>query len=528
MAKPDKQVDVLIVGAGPAGLMLAAQLLRYGVHPTIIDSRPGPEKRTNAMMLQAGSLELFRQLGMADSILDKGVHCYGMHLQNTAGKRAIVDFSRIDSPTTPFPFVLDIGQDQVVRQLIDRLTGNVCPVIWDTELTAVQQDDHSVQVKLLYRGEKQTWVCNWVVGADGAASRIRQQLHIPVEMQRQQRFLMADLLLPDLADRNIHIALLKSGILGFFPLPDRGCFRLLFSLPAGISVPEDRLDLLVNTELANNWGIRLPEGAWLWSAVLETQRQTAGIFAQQRCFLIGDAAHTYSPIGSHGMNAGLHDAANLGWKLAGVVRGKMGPGVLASYSYERLTLAHSFLATVDRVFGLLTASGRFARAIRDRLFLDGIRLLQQKGGTGFLFDSVAQLGVNYRKSGLSAHHAGSRHVQAGDRLPFLSVYNEKNKTETDLHRWCEKPGFGLLILGTIDHHQLHIIGRWMHQKYPREMHLYYLPYSARNQLVFDRFELRPTGTRIILIRPDRYIGYMNDALNVGLIDTYMEEVIGWK
>lgn len=532
MAAPHKRIDVLIVGAGPAGLMAAVQLLRHGVRPTIIDRKPGPDKAAKAMMLHARSLEIFRQLGMADALLDRGRACYGTSVLNSSGATTLVDFAQLKNPSTPFPFMLGIGQDAVEQMLITRLTDNACPIMWDTELTTIRQDDHAAQVTLTRHGSREQWTCDWVIGADGAHSGVRDGLGIPTETRGQrQTFLMADLQLDDVSGRNVRLIFSKSGFIGFYPLHAPGRFRVLFSegRRPGTAAAEQLPYEVINAEMTRALGVALPDGTRLRTEVWVSQSQTTSLFDQQRCFLIGDAAHTYSPVGALGINTGFTDALNLGWKLAGVLRGNADARALRSYTPERRFLAQPSLAFTDRLFGLLTSPAGIPRFIRDRLFVNGLDfIIRRKWGLQWLFNGLAQLSPDYRKSVLSAHHAHNRRVCAGDRLPFVLLYNEQTKTATDLHRWCEKPGFILMILGTVGHHQLHIIGRWMRQKYPREMHLYYLPYSPRNQQVFDVFELPPTGTKIILIRPDMHIGYMNDILNVNLIDTYMEEIIGWN
>ena len=123
-----KHVDVLIVGAGPSGLMIAVQLLRYGIQPIIIDHKSGPEKKTKAFKLNARSLEVFRQLGLADKLVEAGTTCYGAQIKSQSAALAGIDFAQIDVPHTPFPFILGIGQDKVEKQLIDRLTETACPV----------------------------------------------------------------------------------------------------------------------------------------------------------------------------------------------------------------------------------------------------------------------------------------------------------------------------------------------------------------------------------------------------------------
>src|SRR3546814_903329 len=211
---------------------------------------------------------------------------------------------------------------------------------------------------------------------------------------------------------------------------------------------------------------------------------------RQRCFLIGDAAHGVSPIVSRGMNEGLYDSANLAWKLAGVVNGRMAPSVLQTYQQERMPA----IKAGDGIFEMGENGGLWPGWLEEARLLRRIsRVATDPGRLGQAFDRLSGLDVNYRHSPLSIHHASGGNTQAGDRIPCLPVFDEKSKTQTDLHRWCEKPGFVLLVLGTISHHHLNIIGQWVRQKYPREMHLYYLPYSDRNRQVFqDRKSKRRT------------------------------------
>lgn len=529
MEEPIKHIDVLIVGAGPSGLMLAAQLLRHGIQPVIIDRKKGPDKTSKAVMLHARSLEIFRQLGMADELTAEGVACHEVIIRTKI--TTTVDFTSMENPGTPFPYVLGIAQSKVERQLIARLTENACPVMWETELVSLRQDDHTAQVGVVHQGIPQYWSCRWVVAADGAGGSVRNALGIPVETDGPRKvFIMADLQISDVPHRRIHLALVKKGFLGFFPLDAHGLYRLVFLQPKDWKTPlaEHVPYRVLKNHIDELLGFALPVRECAWAGVFATQRRSATLFGRQRCFLIGDAAHTYTPIAAMGINAGLQDAANLGWKLAGVLSGKISAQVLKSYPQER-SMTISAITPIDRLLDTLTAPPSMQQLVHRWLFVNGLACLsKRKDRLRKLFERIFQLSPGYRRGHLAAHHATNRGIRAGDRLPFLALYDEKSQLATDLHRWMEKPGFVFLILGTIGHHQLHIIGRWMKQKYPRGMHLYYLPYSMRNQHLFDAFELKPTGTKMVLVRPDMYIAYMNDILNVNLIDTYMEEIVGWK
>ncbi len=510
--------------------MMAAQLLRYGIAPMIIDAKPGPDRTTKAIAIQARSLEFFRQMGLADQLLAKGFPCYGVQVQGINRPLGNIDLTSLDDPGSAFPFIHIIGQDQTERLLIMRLAENACPVAWETRLVELQQDDQGATAALEHNGVIQRWRCKWIVGADGANSSVRRSLGIPFEGRSYAgRFFLADVHIQDTHHRNIHFLLYKQGFLGIFPFGTSGHHRLVGKLPEGW---EERTELLythIKPIVDGALGVGLQVDRCTWASEFTVHQGVAEQFASQRCLLIGDAAHVHSPITGQGMNMGIQDAVNLAWKLAGVIGDRIHPRLLHTYQQERASVAKDVFRMADRGFELATGLPQWLKPVRDMLLTKLLRSVSAKPARlHAVFAQQAQLSTHYRKGGLAVHHATGVRIRAGDRLPFLPVFDEKTKTQTDLHRWCEKPGFVLLVLGTISHHHLHIIGQWMRQKYPRHMHLYYLPYSLRNQLVFDLFEVKPEGTKSILVRPDMYIGYINDMLNVSLIDTYMEEVIGWE
>ena len=528
-----RHTDVLIVGAGPSGLMMAAQLLRFGIHPTIVDAKAGPDRASKAIAVHARSLELFRQMGLADTLIDQGHPSYGAQLQR--GKKPLggLDFSQLDQPGTAFPYVCLVGQDKTEKVLIDRLTENACPVKWETRLVSLQQDDQAAIAELTHGGELQKWVCKWVIGADGANSTVRTQLQISFEGKTDPgSFFLADVQVAGADHRRTHFFLSKKGFLSVFP-HGSGRYRLVGPLPLSDRSTKESGDnpiqyADVKARVDEAVGFELPITQCLWINRFFFHKRIAETFARQRCFLVGDAAHIHSPISGQGMNSGIQDAVNLAWKLAGVISGRMDRRILHTYQEERLPVAKAMLRDTDRAFRWVKALSSWFPPIADFLIARSMRYVCHKERwVTHAFAAFAQLNIQYRKAQLAAHYAIGRRVQAGDRLPFLPVYDEKEKKQTDLHRWCEKPGFILLILGTVGPHPLHIVGQWIRQKYPRAMHLYYLPFSSRNQSVFDAFEVKSDGTKILLIRPDMHIGYINDMLNVSLIDTYMQEVVGW-
>lgn len=523
-----KHTDVLIVGAGPSGLMMAAQLLRHGVQPMIIDTKPGPDREPKGGLLHARSLEVFRQLELSDRLLAQGRPCYAVQLHGRHRLLGTFDFTRIAATRTAFPFIQRIGQDDIEKLLLDRLTERACPVEWETRLESLNQDDNGAIATIVHNGKRQDCRCAWVIGADGQDSTVRRLLNIPFEGETHRRNLfVADVEIKHADSRNIRLFLLGTGPVAIVPLGADDRYRIMGPLPAALQPIEDRTLRYVDIkqEVDSALGFDLSVERCLRIDRFGYRKQTAEQLGRQRCFLIGDAAHGLSPTIGRAMNEGLLDAANLAWKLAGVVGGRLAPNVLHTYQQERMPV----LRMGEGIFGVSEKLQLLPEWLRNVLLArkvirigDNVVRLQRT------FDRLAGLDAGYRRSPLAVHHASGRRVQAGDRLPYLPVFDEKARIQTDLHRWCEKPGFVLLLLGTISHHHLHVIGQWMRQKYPRTMHLYYLPYSISNEQVFEAFEIKPNATKIVLIRPDMHIGYINDMLNVSLIDTYMEEILGWK
>ncbi|MBK1440648.1 FAD-dependent monooxygenase [Parapedobacter sp. ISTM3] len=418
--------DVLIVGAGPSGLMMAAQLLRFGVQPVIIDSKSGPDRTSKAIAVHARSLELLRQMGLADPLLAQGTPCYGMQLQSGRNILGKLDFSQMDSPHTVFPFIHIVPQDKTEKLLIDRLTENTCPVKWETRLVSIRQDDKVARVELRNQETVQKWECKWVIGADGIKSTVRECIGISFEGRPYHgRFFLADVQIEGADKRLAHFFMSKKGFLGIFPYGSNGRYRLFGLLPKEKENQwsPDIQYADIKPIVEERVGFELPVSQIFWISRFLLHKRMAEQFARQRCFLIGDAAHVHTPIGGQGMNSGIQDAANLAWKLAGVINGRMDSQVLHTYPLERMPVARATLRTTDRAFKIMTAVPSWLLPLRNTFLSLGLRYIAKKSvRIGSLFDHIAQLDVHYRKAPLAVHHATGRGVQAGDRLPFLPIF----------------------------------------------------------------------------------------------------------
>lgn len=523
-----QHTQVLIVGAGPSGLMMAAQLVRYGIQPIIIDSKQGPTDHTKALAVQARTLEIYRQMDLVDAVLKDGKPTKGAKFNYDGKLLGTFPVSDSGRGQTPYPYVFVYPQSKNERVLLGNLTQNTIPVYWNTTLQDLKQTTRLAEAILINNGLEVKITADWVIGADGSHSTVRKQANIAFNGDTyENKFYLADVI-TDHQDDYIGLYLAGSGsIAGFFPTPDKNGYRIIGNLPAGMADQEALTlnDILPGIEAIVKTRVNVLKCNWFTTYKLH--HRMAGQFRADRCFLIGDAAHVHSPVGGQGMNTGLQDAYNLAWKLAGVINDKLHERVLDSYAAERMPVAKELLKTTDRAFTMI-----MSRSWGNRLFKRWVLpvLLRniwksEKVKISF-FKRISQTGINYRHSNINLHLSLSHHIKAGDRLPYLTLYDEKKQTETDLHAWCSKPGFTLIILGYMQEQQLLTFARWITHFYGSGLNFFYLPPSKRNQHVFDAFEISTGYMKTLVVRPDNYIGFMCDSADMDVINNYLQQTTG--
>ncbi|MDB5157852.1 MAG: hypothetical protein JWR50_2559, partial [Mucilaginibacter sp.] len=133
---------------------------------------------------------------------------------------------------------------------------------------------------------------------------------------------------------------------------------------------------------------------------------------------------------------------------------------------------------------------------------------------------------NYRDSAISLNLSNADNIKAGDRLPYLKVFDEKKQEETDLHEWCSKPGFTLIVLGKLQEIDLFALAKWITQNYTASLNFFYLPPSTKNEAVFKTFEISEGKKKALIIRPDMHIGFINDVVDIEMMDNYLNNVLG--
>jgi 2-polyprenyl-6-methoxyphenol hydroxylase-like FAD-dependent oxidoreductase len=394
--------DVLVVGAGPTGLVLA--------------SAPGTTSR--ALVVHARTLELYRQLGLAAEVVERGLPFAAINLWVRGRHRARAAFGEIGRGLSPFPGMWIFPQDQHERLLIEYLHREGVEVERGTELLGFEERSGAIVARTRSAdGTEARCEAAYLAGCDGAHSRVREVLGIGFAGGTYARvFYVADVAFHGPVDNHeLHVALDAADLLAVFPLKGDHAARLIGTVERAAEEQRELGWDDVSRNAVERMKIAVDRVNWF--STYRVHHRVAQHFRSGRAFLVGDAAHVHSPVGGQGMNTGIGDAVNLAWKLADAVRGP-GAGLLDSYEPERIAFAERLVASTDRAFTFATRDGVLARLVRLCVF--PALLASVMGWTvarRLVFRMISQILVNYRPSRLSSSRAGS--VRGGDRLPWV-------------------------------------------------------------------------------------------------------------
>jgi 2-polyprenyl-6-methoxyphenol hydroxylase-like FAD-dependent oxidoreductase len=497
--------EVLVAGAGPTGLVLALWLTRQGVRVRIIDRTDAPGTTSRALAVQARTLELYRQLDLADAVVERGHKVPAVNLWARGERAARVVFASIGEQLTPFPFLEMYPQDEHERLLIERLTELGVSVERRTELTDFIDSGGSVRVELRSAdGKNESGEVRYLAGCDGARSIVRDRLGLDFPGGTyHQVFYVADIEGAGAPiNGELHVDLDESDFLGIFPLAGAGRARLIGTVrDERAEHPENLRFEDVSQRAIQHLGLVVSKVNWF--STYRVHHRVAGHFSRGRVFLLGDAAHIHSPVGGQGMNTGIGDAINLAWKLAAVLGGGADESLLATYEAERIGFAQRLVATTDRVFSFVTAQGKVADMLRTRLapslLAAGLALEPVRE---YLFRTASQIMVNYRGTALSAGTAGE--VHGGDRLPWVADGASDNYAPLQTIAW-----------------QVHVYGsapeglRGACAGLGLPLHVF--PWSAAHGAAgLERDAL-------YLLRPDTYVALADRAADAGNLTRYLAE-----
>ncbi|MER6917162.1 FAD-dependent monooxygenase [Streptomyces sp. NPDC000594] len=430
---------VLVVGAGPTGLTAACALWSLGVPCRVVDRRSGPGLAPKGLVLWSGALECLHRLDVARRIADEALPLAGASYWSKGRRIGGVRFGGLRG--TAFPGPLCVPQPATERALYARLTELGGTVEWETDLTGVTEaaegatggatgDGVSVELRSANGTERLT--VPWLIAADGARSTVRESVGIPFEGHTFDRtFLIGDGLLtggPDEAEVQHHIS--PDGVLVIVPQP-RG-HRIFFDLASDGRTEPPTVELLQRLlDERGPGGLRFHD-AW-WTSRFQVHAKVAPRFRAGRVLLAGDAVHAHTTAGGQGLNTGVQDGYDIGWKLASVVRGQ-DPALLDSFEAERRPASVRAVRNGDQQIRMWLLRHPLARAVRDTVLrgLSGAGLLESR-----VVPLLAQLDLDLSKSPAVADLEGAagapRGVRTGRRAPDAALVPVHGATALTLH-----------------------------------------------------------------------------------------------
>jgi 2-polyprenyl-6-methoxyphenol hydroxylase-like FAD-dependent oxidoreductase len=418
-----QNAPVLIVGAGPTGLVLALWLTHLQVPVRLIDRAAEAGTTSRALAVQARTLEFYEQIDLARTVVERGHRVQAVNFWVAGKRRASAVFGDLGATLSPFSFALVFPQDEHERLLIERLAELGVAVERGCELASFEESDGGIRAVVKRPdGRNETIEAPYIAGCDGAHSAVRTTLGIGFGGGTYAHlFYVADVQASGaVIDGNIHVALDTSDFLAVFACRPAGAVRLVGTVrddAAGMS-PE-RLSWEDVSPRVMEW-LPVQVERVNWFSTYRVHHRVAEHFQRGRAFLLGDAAHIHSPVGGQGMNTGIGDAVNLAWKLAAVLDGRAPQSILDSYEPERIAFARRLVQTTDRAFSVVTSPSAGARFFRLEIFPRLLAVLVKlRAMRRLMFRTVSQTGVNYRGGPLSEGTAGT--VHGGDRLPWVRL-----------------------------------------------------------------------------------------------------------
>ncbi|MEV4166293.1 FAD-dependent oxidoreductase [Nonomuraea dietziae] len=388
--------DVVIVGAGPTGLMAACELALAGVSCTIVDKRDSESNVTRAFGLHARALELLDARGMGDELVAEGNPLRTVY----PAYASRVDFGRLD---TRYPMLLLVPQNGTEKLLQQRAAELGVQIRRNARVVGLTQDAGSVRLRLEDGGELEA---GYVIGADGAHSTVRGLVDVGFAGAAYSLpMLLADVRIPTSEPPPI-TQVGTQGVVVTLPFGD-GWFRVGAWLREQQSNPDFAQIREAFRHIAGtDYDMSEPR----WFSRFTAERRQARSYRSGRVFLVGDAAHVNSPIGGQGMNTGIQDAANLGWKLAATLHGWAPPWLLDTYHAERHPVGSAVLAMTDHLTGLVLSGSRVRLEINRRIMAT---LLHTGPGRRRILGRLSGLEFAYPPGEPGAHPLAGRRAADG-------------------------------------------------------------------------------------------------------------------
>jgi 2-polyprenyl-6-methoxyphenol hydroxylase-like FAD-dependent oxidoreductase len=544
MTSPDV-ADVLVIGAGPVGLTLACELKRHGARVRLVEKKARPLEHPNAAIVHVRTLEILAAMGAVDGFLKEGYAFPGVHV-HAFGKR--IGFVRVGGVDSPYPMPRTLGQQITERLLNEHLARLGGEVERQVEAIGLKQDANGVEVRLRHLGDgnrEETAAARWVVGCEGSASMTREASGIPFPGERYpgKEFLQVDAQVRWTYPHGYGYQFITGEhILMFFAYDDQGHYRIICARNDANPGNEQPPSLNEMQELVR--GIADPTAELydpVWFNRFRSGHRFAPRFRQGRAFLAGDAGHVHIPIGGQGMNYGIHDAFNLGWKLAAVAKGEARPELLDTYMTERHPVDEALIRGTDRGFHLLVQPNM---ALRTGLKVFGSSLLSLSAFQERIRGTLAEINVAYPSSSLSEDHGGSSGPVPGDRAPDAQLVRMPQRRTMRLFEVLQVTRWTLLLFAGIapTTHDIEMLERISgslaaHNGKRISIHLVlcgdppvpvHENWAAdfmmdRERFVHEKYGVEATPC-LYLIRPDWYVGFRGGLEHQEQLAAYLERV----
>jgi 2-polyprenyl-6-methoxyphenol hydroxylase-like FAD-dependent oxidoreductase len=422
---------VLIVGAGPTGLTAALELTRLGIPVRLVDQYTEPSTTSRALAVHARTVELLHQRGLAAEMIALGNKAFAAALHDGGALLGRIDLHAIDSR---FNYVLLLAQSETERILRERLLQAGVAVERATQMMAFTQlDGPAAGVRATLRhadGPVEEIDAAYLVDAEGAHSTARHQLDLPFTGKSlPDTYIIADLYLDGaVAEDALTIFVPTAGLLAAFPMGQRR-FRILATERDALrDAPPPGLDTI-----AAAWSRSAPVPVVLrdlqWSSRFRINSRALQRLRHGSVFFAGDASHIHSPAGGQGMNTGIQDAINLGWKMAWVYRGLAADGLLDTYDAERLPVIHQLVMGTGRATEIVNSNSAFVHTLLRHMLPPVLQIdaVRRRGA-----QALSELAVHYRTSPLNGVAEGHGTLRAGDRFPDVAAGREGEERVLDL------------------------------------------------------------------------------------------------
>ena len=427
---------VLIVGAGPTGLVLALRLHKHGIAFRIIDNDAGPGVASRAIALHARTLEFYNQIGLADEIVARGIKMDHIQLRKDNSTLAEINLADMGHGLSPYPYMLNFPQDVHEQFLVEQLKLQGVEVEWNTSLSDFKHDDTKVEAVLAKGTQIETAEFKYICGCDGARSRVRQVLDLQFPGGTYENmFYVADVRSQSNTPLNPNDGILKLESHDFamiMPVRVSGSHRIIGILPTEFNKNPNVEFSAIQSRIEKMLDIKINELNWF--STYHVHHRVAEKFRVGRCFIAGDAGHIHSPAGGQGMNTGIGDAVNLSWKNAVVLKGEASEAILDTYETERITFARALVSTTDTAFESLVSQSFTATFLRNWIIPYIVPTLTKTAlFRKMAFKIVSQIRISYRDSALSAASSGT--VRGGDRLPCVKIGATDNFASLQSLKW---------------------------------------------------------------------------------------------